>query len=153
MPRDPGNVGNIGRAVVGLGKRLILVGPFGFKLDSSSMKRAQLDYWDSGLDVEVFPNFSSFVSSHPKVFEKGSFFSARQRPEQQHCTLDVAALDEYAVFGSETNGLDHISLPANCQFVSIPMQTTMRSYNLASAASMVLWEAFAREQRAFKKTI
>jgi tRNA (cytidine/uridine-2'-O-)-methyltransferase len=131
--------------VLGLGKKLILVGPLGFAMDDKTLKRAQLDYWEN-LRVEAFPNWKAFVEQHNDVFERGHFFSAQRNREQSSVDLDKVKLLDYAVLGSEVTGLDSLVLPLHAKFCRIPMQQTMRSFNLASSASMILWESYRQRQ-------
>jgi tRNA(Leu) C34 or U34 (ribose-2'-O)-methylase TrmL len=52
QPEIPQNTGNIGRTCVALNMKLWLVRPMGFRLDSTQVKRAGLDYWEH-LDYEI----------------------------------------------------------------------------------------------------
>ena len=109
-PRDPGNVGSIGRTVVGLGGRLAVVGPLGWEFDSSALRRAQLDYWDL-LEWKQYRSWGDYVIAMggvERVRERGFFFTAHARSQ----VLDRVRLhnDEddneppLFVFGSETSG-------------------------------------------------
>ena len=57
-PEIPHNTGAIGRLAVGLGVRLNLVRPLGFRLDDESIRRAGLDYWPH-LDCKVHDTWDS----------------------------------------------------------------------------------------------
>ena len=46
QPEIPQNTGNIGRTCVAIGAKLWIVRPTGFRLDSTQLKRAGLDYWE-----------------------------------------------------------------------------------------------------------
>jgi tRNA (cytidine/uridine-2'-O-)-methyltransferase len=145
MPRDPRNAGNAGRSVLGLGRRLLLVGPTGFSLDDRTLARARLDYWDT-LEVETLPSWEAFRLRFDCQVERTWFFSSRLLPGagSSRALHETRFRDgDICVLGSETSGLDSVTLPRAAQLVSIPKQiSNMRSYNLAAAASMVLWESY-----------
>ena len=46
-PEIPPNTGNIARLCAATGTVLHLVGPLGFRLNNTDLRRAGLDYWDS----------------------------------------------------------------------------------------------------------
>src|SRR6516165_8975310 len=48
-PEIPPNTGNIARLCAATGAVLHLIGRLGFQLDSRSLRRAGLDYWDAVL--------------------------------------------------------------------------------------------------------
>ena len=60
QPQIPANTGNIGRTCVLTGSRLHLVGPLGFDLGETAVRRAGLAYWES-LDLVVHPSWEEFA--------------------------------------------------------------------------------------------
>jgi tRNA G18 (ribose-2'-O)-methylase SpoU len=58
QPEIPQNTGNIGRTCVALGAKLWLVRPVAFRLDSSHLKRAGMDYWQD-LNWECVENWDA----------------------------------------------------------------------------------------------
>ena len=58
-PEIPQNTGNIARTCKATDSRLHLVGPMGFKIDNSKLKRAGLDYWDD-LDITYYDSIDDF---------------------------------------------------------------------------------------------
>ena len=61
-PEIPHNTGAIGRLAVGLGVKLNLIRPLGFHLDSESIRRAGLDYWEH-LDVAVHDTWEDYLAA------------------------------------------------------------------------------------------
>jgi tRNA (cytidine/uridine-2'-O-)-methyltransferase len=136
-PEIPQNTGNIGRLCLATGTRLHLVGPLGFRLSESALRRAGLDYWK---DVEVIQhlNFAAFEQSVPLA--RCHFFSTGgiRRYDQIHYRPG-----DILVFGSESRGLDDAILTRYApQVAGIPMKPgPVRSLNLATSAGIVLYEA------------
>jgi tRNA (cytidine/uridine-2'-O-)-methyltransferase len=158
-PRDPGNVGSVGRTVVGLGGRLAIVGPHAFDMEdqSKATQRSRLDYWDK-LEWGTYRSWGEFVRLNgglEAVREKGFFFSAHAKAlmlDQTALTSEKEAKEEtLLVFGSETSGFKGLISEeqlASFRLVKIPMQNPdMRCYNLAVSVGMVLWESFRQNQR------
>ena len=108
-PRDPGNVGSIGRTVVGLGSELHVIGPLGFDFSDHAAQRAQLDYWHM-LRWRKFRSWGEYVDSMSlsAVRRRGIFFTAHGATElgQPNSWPSSTREDEPAllVFGSETSG-------------------------------------------------
>ena len=62
-PEIPNNTGNIGRLALATNSVLHLVGPLGFELTDSKLKRAGLDYWQY-VSVEFYHDIEEFFSIH-----------------------------------------------------------------------------------------
>ncbi len=138
QPEIPHNTGAIGRLCVGLGARLHLVKPLGFRIDDASLKRCGLDYWEH-VDLKVHDCWEKFVESESidravllTRRTEQSFYDYRFRP------------GAYIVFGSE-----HSGFPAEFydtykdKLRSIPMPGEhSRSINLANAVAIAAYEAF-----------
>ena len=62
-PQIPQNTGNVARTCAATGTRLHLVGPMGFKIDDSKLKRAGLDYWHM-LDISHYKDISEFFAKY-----------------------------------------------------------------------------------------
>lgn len=137
-PKIPQNTGNIARLCAGTGSRLHLVKPLGFRITDKDLKRAGLDYWDH-VEVDTHENYCAFREQNPtpRTF---LFSTAGQRN-----LYDVRfKAGDALVFGSETEGLsDELLEEADPeQVVQIPIVTDyVRSLNLASSVSIVLYEA------------
>jgi tRNA (cytidine/uridine-2'-O-)-methyltransferase len=124
---------------------LHLIGPFGFKLDDTQLKRAGMDYWQH-VEWHQWTSWTAFaqslspaarlwfIESHgPKVYTEAGF-----------------AADDYLVFGRETAGLPKQLLEGNRdQWLRIPMfNPDARSLNLSNCVALVLFEAL--RQQGFK---
>ncbi len=138
QPDIPWNTGNVGRTCLATGSTLHLVGRLGFSLDAKEVRRSGLDYWEKvrvvrHADWEAF--LATLAADAPlflfSKFGKKLYWEA------------VYPDGSYLVFGCETKGL-----PADMRnryadrLYRIPMEEgPVRSLNLSSAASVVLYEA------------
>lgn len=136
QPDIPQNTGNIGRTCVAVGARLWLVRPLGFRLDERHLRRAGMDYWEH-VDWEVVENWREL---RERLAGKNFWYltkSARRLVwDAQFQPGDVL------VFGSETRGLPQSILSEEpSRNLSLPMRSPVRSLNLASTATAVIYEA------------
>jgi tRNA (cytidine/uridine-2'-O-)-methyltransferase len=138
-PQIPPNTGNTGRTCAVTGSRLHLVGPFGFSLEESALRRAGLDYWDD-LRPEIYSGWPDFEErtlqgrgDRLHLFTtraERSLFEVRFQPE------------DFLVFGQEQLGLPPALLALYPgREVAIPMLAGQRSLNLAVAAGIGLYQA------------
>ena len=136
-PEIPSNTGNIGRTAVATETRLDLVGPLGFEISSSQLKRAGLDYWPH-LKWKYHPNWVAWKNQCPKKSRVWCFST-----KGQHSLYDCKFLPEdVLVFGRETSGLGETILKEYSErTVFIPMPGPVRSLNLSNAVAVVLYEA------------
>lgn len=137
-PEIPHNTGAIGRLAVGLGVKLNLVRPLGFRLDDESIRRAGLDYWEH-LDCAIHDTWEDYLASeHPKRF----FFLSTHGDRSLY---DLRFEDGDAlVFGNESSGLpkDFYDRYRELLF-RIPMPGEhARSINLANAVSIAAYECY-----------
>ena len=133
QPQIPQNTGNIVRTCSVTNTGLVLVRPFGFSTASRHLKRAGLDYWDEVL-IEEINDLETFLKEEPFFF----FSSHAKKPY----TEAPFTTDSLLIFGSETSGLPPKFLEKwPDRFYQIPMNTSARCLNLASSASIVLYEA------------
>ena len=139
QPQIPPNTGNIARLCAATDSPLHLIGPLGFSLDDSDLRRAGLDYWDS-VDIWMHPDWFAFRDAMNR--ERCLYFSARA----ERSFWDAPYLgNSCLVFGSETDGMPPRILekhPDRC--FTIPMPGPVRSLNLATAVGIVLYEAIRR---------
>lgn len=131
------NTGNISRLCAATNTRLHLVEPLGFRIDEKSVKRAGLDYWPY-VDLHRHINYASFAQST----EGKNCWYFTTKAKKSYTSVNYKWGD-YLIFGSETSGLPKELLEANwSNCVTIPMLTGhVRSLNLASSASIALYEA------------
>ena len=148
-PQIPQNAGNVARTCAATGSRLHLVGPMGFKVDDSKLKRAGLDYWHL-LDISFYedlPEFFNRVSDgvlssldaapDTSCFEFFYFTTKARRVYTEPAYGDNA----FIFFGSETRGLDEALLYRNPeQCLRFPMLTGARSMNLANCVAVGAFE-------------
>lgn len=134
-PQIPQNTGNIARTCAVTGAALHLIGPLGFEISDSKLKRAGLDYWDK-LDISYYSDSGDFFLKNPGAecffftTKGGKVFSEESYP--QNCFL---------VFGREDAGLDEKLLRENYdRCVRIPMRNSLRSLNLSNSAAIAVYE-------------
>lgn len=141
-PEIGANTGNIGRTCVSLDAKLHLVGKLGFDITDRQLKRAGLDYWPH-LDFVHHPTWEDWWSTVPdpkRVF----FFSTKAKASLYETDFQKG---DWLVFGKETKGLDPEVLERfPSQIRQIPMTGPVRSLNIATAAAIVLYEAFRQTQ-------
>jgi len=146
QPEIPPNTGNIIRLCANTGARLHLVGPLGFQLDHSRVKRAGLDYSELAR-VKQYVNWDKFRMEYPEM--RIWAFTTRG-----HSRYDKAEfqMGDGLLFGPETRGLPESILqilgPEHC--LRLPMVDESRSLNLSNTVAVALYEAwrqlgFARE--------
>jgi len=136
QPEIPPNTGNISRQCVGMNACLHLIGPTGFDISDSAVRRAGLDHWkELNLTVHRMPDeFLKWLGDRkPWLVTK-------------HGTLryDVPgyADEDILVFGSETRGLPQEWIRRwSSRTVYIPILGKVRSYNLANTVGILLSHA------------
>jgi tRNA (cytidine/uridine-2'-O-)-methyltransferase len=134
-PQIPPNTGNIARLCVATDTPLHLIEPLGFSLEDREVKRAGLDYWDQ-VDLWLHPNWFRFRDAISR--DRCLYFSANAERDYRDAPY---APNSVLVFGNEVDGLPAKILekhPERC--FRIPMPGDVRSLNLASAVSVVLYE-------------
>jgi tRNA (cytidine/uridine-2'-O-)-methyltransferase len=121
---------------VAVGAKLWLIRPLGFHLDEKHLRRAGMDYWphlnweavDHWRDIEVRlagKRFWFIEESGERMVWEGTF-----------------APGDVLVFGSETRGLPPGLLAGQAsRTLKYPMRNVVRSLNLASTATAVIYEA------------
>ena len=144
-PQIPNNTGNIGRLCVASKSRLHLIGPYGFEISDSRLKRAGLDYWKD-LEVCYYDTFEDWfqkVADPSRVF----FFTANTDSSFYKVQLQQG---DYLVFGKEATGLsEEITQQFQSQLVTIPFPGKVRSFNLANAVAIAASEGL--RQLSFNK--
>ena len=136
-PEIPTNTGSIGRLCVCLDARLHLIKPLAFSLDEARVRRAGLDYWQH-VDLTVHEDWEGFLEAEAP----GEMFFPSTKGRR--CIWDCRFREGcYLVFGNETRGLpDAFYARYKDRLCKIPMPGThSRSHNLATAVSIVAYEA------------
>lgn len=134
-PQIPQNTGNISRTCAATGARLHLVGPLGFTITDTKLKRAGLDYWNL-LDITAYESTAEFFAKNSGAFY---YFTTKAR----HVYTEISYPDNsYLVFGREDAGLPEELLyqnPEDC--VRLPMIEGARSLNLSNTVAIATYEA------------
>ena len=144
-PEIPQNTGNIARLCAATGSILHLVGPLGFQLTSSQLKRSGLDYWKS-VKLSRYLNWEEFEQSREATGPSRRWYLST-KGRIPYTAAEFRAGDSL-VFGSESKGLRADMLKqAGDSVLTVPMQVEhVRSLNLATTAGIVLYEALRQVQ-------
>ncbi len=138
QPEIPPNTGNIIRLCANTGAKLHLVGPLGFQLDNTRLKRAGLDYAEMTL-VRQYVNWDQFRDDHPEM--RIWAFSTRGQRSYDQAEFQIG---DGLLFGPETRGLPESVLvetgSKHCLY--LPMADTSRSLNLSNTVAVGLYEAW-----------
>lgn len=138
QPEIPPNTGNIIRLSANTGTRLHLVGPLGFDLDETRLKRAGLDYRELA-DVSTWDSLDACL----EAIGRPRTFALSTRARTSYASPRFARNDAF-LFGPETRGLPAevlASLPEERR-LRLPMLDTSRSLNLANSAAVMIYEAW-----------
>ena len=138
QPEIPPNTGNIIRLCANTGAALHLVGPLGFQLDNTRVKRAGLDYAELAR-VSQYTGWSEFRSEYPEM-RLWAFSTRAQKPYNQ---ADFKSGDGL-LFGPETRGLpDSVLAETGSEYcLRLPMADASRSLNLSNTVAVGLYEAW-----------
>jgi len=138
QPEIPPNTGNIIRLCANTGASLHLVGPLGFQLDHSRVKRAGLDYADM-TRVFQYVNWGNFREEYPEM--RIWAFSTRARKPYNQAEFKAG---DGLLFGPETRGLPELMLAETGSeyCLRLPMTETSRSLNLSNTVAVGLYEAW-----------
>lgn len=135
-PEIPQNTGNIGRTCVGANCELHIVGPTGFEITDTNLKRAGLDYWQH----LTWFKYDSYDQWFSKVEKKDRVFYFTTKVKQTYYDINYQEGD-WLVFGKETKGLPPEVIQNNLeQSVTIPQPGPVRSLNLATSVAIAVYE-------------
>lgn len=138
QPEIPPNTGNIIRLCANTGASLHLVGPLGFQLDNTRLKRAGLDYAEM-TRVREYLSWEEFLAEHIEM-RIWAFSTRSNRPYNQAEFLAGDGL----LFGPETRGLpDSVLTATGSEYcLRLPMADASRSLNLSNTVAVGLYEAW-----------
>ncbi len=138
QPEIPPNTGNIIRLCANTGARLHLIGPLGFHLDNSRLRRAGLDYAQM-THVQQHLNWEAFTNQYPDMSLWA--FSTRGKTRYDQA---VYRKNDGLVFGPETRGLPDSLLKSigSAHCLRLPMMDNSRSLNLSNTVAVGLYEAW-----------
>ena len=143
-PQIPGNTGTIARTCAATRVPLHLVGPLGFSLEDSQLKRAGLDYWNS-VCVKVHDDWASFEAYYKGLGSPGRLVAFSKFGARPHAEEGAYLAGDWLLFGAETTGLPdaaHDACAASGGIRRIPIdEAHVRSLNLAVSAAVGTYEA------------
>jgi tRNA (cytidine/uridine-2'-O-)-methyltransferase len=136
-PEIPPNTGAIARLCAATNCHLHLVEPLGFRLDDRALARAGMDYWQEVV-WRTWPDWKTLVEAQPAA--RFHFLTTKTNRSYVDARFESG---DFLVFGRETKGLPESLLARHADAcLTIPMANPkVRSLNLATAASIVLFEA------------
>lgn len=137
-PEIPGNTGNAIRLAAITGAELHLVEPLGFDFSDAKLRRAGLDYHDLAV-VTVHKTLADAW----KALAPGRVLAFTSDGEKSYTQISYQPGD-VLMFGKESSGLPaEVKLdPHITARVRLPMLPSLRSLNLANAASIAVYEAW-----------
>ncbi|WP_426003361.1 tRNA (cytidine(34)-2'-O)-methyltransferase [Paenarthrobacter sp. NyZ202] len=137
-PEIPGNTGNAIRLAAITGAELHLVEPLGFDFSDAKLRRAGLDYHDLAV-VTVHKDIDAAWSA----LQPERVFAFTSDGDTSYTDVSYREGD-VLMFGPESVGLPQWLKddPHVTARVRLPMLPTLRSLNLANAASIAVFEAW-----------
>lgn len=137
-PEIPGNTGNAIRLAAITGAELHLVEPLGFDFEDSKLRRAGLDYHDLAV-VTVHKSLEAAW----EALAPERVFAFTSDGETNYTDIAYRPGD-VLMFGRESDGLpEDIKHDSHVTSrVRLPMLPSLRSLNLANAASIAVFEAW-----------
>jgi tRNA (cytidine/uridine-2'-O-)-methyltransferase len=138
QPEIPPNTGNIIRLCSNTGAGLHLVGPLGFQLDNTRVKRAGLDYAEMA-HIRQYVNWDTFRAEHHAM--RIWAFSTRAQKIYNQAGFEAG---DGLLFGPETRGLPRSVLAemGHERCLRLPMADNSRSLNLSNTVAVGLYEAW-----------
>jgi tRNA (cytidine/uridine-2'-O-)-methyltransferase len=140
-PEIPGNTGNAIRLAAITGAELHLVEPLGFDFSDAKLRRAGLDYHDLAV-VTVHPD----IEAAWEALQPARVFAFTSDGEVSYTDVSYRPGD-VLLFGPESVGLPEELKhdPHVTSRVRLPMLPSLRSLNLANAASIAVYEAWRQQ--------
>lgn len=136
QPEIPPNTGNIIRLCANSSAQLHLVGPMGFELEHTKLRRAGLDYHDLAR-VSQYLDWEDFKHRHPDM----PIWAFSTKGSQRYDRVNFSTGDGL-LFGPETRGLpEDILSSLQTRVLRLPMQVSSRSLNLSNTVAIALYEA------------
>jgi len=137
QPEIPPNTGNIIRLCANTLARLHLIGPCGFQLEDTKLRRAGLDYHEMAR-VQSYRDWQHYCQQHPQK----SLWAFSTRGNMRYDQVAFKAGDGL-LFGPESRGLPEELLRrlGNERVLRLPMQAGSRSLNLSNTVAVALYEA------------
>ncbi|MCS5690642.1 tRNA (cytidine(34)-2'-O)-methyltransferase [Cyanobium sp. FGCU-6] len=144
QPEIPPNTGNVARTCAATGSELHLIEPLGFEISDRQLRRAGLDYWP-WVRLHRHASLAAFLLARQQ--QGGRLLALSSRASRSY-TGYAFALDDWLLFGRESDGLTPEALAAAEERLTIPMPCSVssgrggvRSLNLSVSVGVVLFEA------------
>lgn len=138
-PEIPPNTGNVARLCAATGSHLHLVGPLGFRMDDTTLKRAGMDYWQ-WVTWHYHETMEDLLN---KKMPESHVYCVETCGDRNYSEVRYQSGD-YLIFGRETKGLSQKvmkQIGGNC--VRLPIwHEKARSLNLSNCVAVVLFEAW-----------
>lgn len=135
QPDIPQNTGTILRMAACFGVPVDIIGPAGFDMRDSALRRAGLDYLDH-VSLERHVSFAAFLER--QLSRRLVLLTTHGAVPHTEFRFDV---EDTLLLGRESAGApDNVHERADARVV-IPIRAGLRSLNIAVAASIVLGEA------------
>ena len=140
QPDIPQNTGTILRLAACLGVPVDVIGPAGFDMRDTAMRRAGLDYLAS-VDLARHISFEVFLKARPP----GRLVLLTTHARTAHLAFQFQPTDTL-LLGRESAGVPTAVHDLADAAVTIPMRAGLRSLNVAVAAAIALGEALRQTQ-------
>jgi tRNA (cytidine/uridine-2'-O-)-methyltransferase len=147
-PEIPGNTGNAIRLAAITGAELHLVEPLGFDFSDVKLRRAGLDYHDLAV-VTVHKT----IEAAWQELQPQHVYAFTSDGKSSYTDIEYSPGD-VLMFGQESSGLpEHLKRdPHVTATVRLPLLPSLRSLNLANAASIAVYEAWRQHGFAGART-
>ncbi|MEZ5404708.1 MAG: tRNA (uridine(34)/cytosine(34)/5-carboxymethylaminomethyluridine(34)-2'-O)-methyltransferase TrmL [Verrucomicrobiia bacterium] len=138
-PEIPPNTGNVARLCAATGAVLHLVGPLGFELNDTTLKRAGMDYW-KWVQWHYHDSLESVLKNK---LPQAAIYCVETWGEKNYGDAKFQPGD-YFIFGRETKGLSKKIVDSMAaEVLRIPIwHENARSLNLSNCVAIVLFEAW-----------
>lgn len=137
QPDIPQNTGTLVRLGACLGATVHIIHPTGFVFSTKTLKRSGMDYLDHAAIVE-HPSYAEFDAWRRADGRRLVLLTTKGKASAYDATFEA---NDILMVGRESAGVPEAVADAADLRLRIPMRDTMRSLNVAIAASLVLGEA------------
>ncbi len=143
QPDIPQNTGTMLRLAACMGLSVDIIEPCGFVLDDKRLRRAGMDYLE-GVDLTRHDSWARFLEQPPR-----RIVLLTTQADRPYTGFDFAS-DDCLLLGRESAGVpQEVHERADARLL-VPMQSGLRSLNVAVCAAMVVGEAL-RQTDGFPK--